>query len=256
MENGFVPASQVQTKVTMHTEPTTVVEHTVEETVPVGVAAMEPTVKEPSAPAAVDLPPKGAEEHQAAAPEPFVEEASVPAVVEETTHKQETFLVATPPKSQPAESTDTPVKMSLNRPRLHQKTSWIPKKPASMSKALIAEVEAAADGAVEANQGNPAGLLHKFSTHCRLCDRKKHTCAWETRAAGQRSVCSGAQCLSCSKATRHLGISRSMAALEKVPAAKAQVRLWSEYFAELKRSRVEDFCQCDLAMCKKRRAQQ
>ena len=40
------PGLLVQTKVTMHTEPTTVVEHTVEETVPVGVAAMEPTVKE------------------------------------------------------------------------------------------------------------------------------------------------------------------------------------------------------------------
>ena len=168
----------------------------------------------------------------------------------------EEAVVSTPPKHAPIAPLATPDKLSLQRKRLYKKSAWTPQKPHPMPHALIREVEEAAEAAIMANQGNPSGIRHKVAEHCRVCNRAKHSCAWETRANGHGSMCTGACCLSCSKATRSLGISRSMDVLEKAPAAMAVVRLWSEYFAELKRSRGEDICQCSFPQCKKRRTRQ
>ena len=165
----------------------------------------------------------------------------------------EVVSTQTTPAKRAAFDTDTPEKIGLKRTRLHGKTSWIPEKPPSMSADLIRQVHEAAEQVLASTQGNPGGRLHSLTNSCAVCKRQKHTCAWETRANGTGTLITGSQCYSCSKACRSLGISRSNSALAKVPAALELIRVWSEFFSEMKRSRGGDLCQCSRPCCVKKR---
>ena len=154
----------------------------------------------------------------------------------------------TPPKRSCEVADDSPVKTSPKRARFHRfraKTAWTPPKPADMNGDLRRQIDMKAEE-VPNYQGNPGGLVHERVGSCQICKRNKHTCAWETRANCRASVVTGSQCFSCSKACRHLGITRSMATLEAVPGALGVVKEWSKYFAELRRSRggIGDSCTC------------
>lgn len=169
---------------------------------------------------------------------------------------EETAVDTPPPKQSAADVPHTPCKPSLQWPRLIGKTSaWLPVKPQPLPAGVVEQVENAAENAVALGQGNPRRVLHQTILACRVCKREKHSCAWETRANGEGTKCTGGSCLSCSKAARHLGISRSMQVLTDVPAAMDAVLVWSRYYAELKRSRGEDHCQCSDQICKARRTE-
>ena len=159
--------------------------------------------------------------------------------------------LVTPEKQQHDVCDTTPVKLAVKRRRIVRKQHWQPDKPPDLTEAHVSELHAAL-AKVSHGLQNPERKEHEVATVCAICFRKKHTCAWETRAAGQESVLTGSQCLSCSGACRFLKITRSVPVLQSASQTLALVRCWSEFFSEKKKSRGGFADNCNCSACKRK----